>query len=165
VSCRAGVSIGAIYARLGSRENLLRAVHQHATEALRAEHDALSAGAAGGDSRAAIVDAVRTVAGIFRGSGRLLRAFVHLGAADEEISRPGSASSPDLAPRFAAAVLFAPRDRARGPGDGCRRRVPHGLLHVRAAGDVRADGLPPRTWLTRRGRSCISLESEPRFQS
>src|SRR5580765_3400878 len=39
VSQRAEVSVGAIYARFGNKESLLRAVHKHAMEALVPAHD------------------------------------------------------------------------------------------------------------------------------
>ncbi|MCS7008000.1 MAG: helix-turn-helix domain-containing protein, partial [Thermoleophilia bacterium] len=42
VSQRAGVSVGAIYARFGSKVGLLRAVHKAAMETIRAEHEALT---------------------------------------------------------------------------------------------------------------------------
>src|SRR6185436_4347782 len=41
VSQRADVSVGAIYARFGNKESLLRAVHRHAMESLRPEHAAM----------------------------------------------------------------------------------------------------------------------------
>jgi AcrR family transcriptional regulator len=107
VSQRADVSVGAIYARFGSKENLLRAVHRHSMEALREANEAVSAldGGPTQSAREAIVAAVRTVAGIFRGNEPLLRAFMHLGAVDEEISRRGSEVSTDLASRFEATIL------------------------------------------------------------
>src|SRR4030095_4207181 len=44
VSQRADVSVGAIYARFGNKESLLRAVHKHAMESIGAEHGAVAAG-------------------------------------------------------------------------------------------------------------------------
>ena len=52
-----------------------------------------------------IAAAVRAVATIFRGNERLLRAFMHLGAVDDEIARRGSESSTDLARQFEETVL------------------------------------------------------------
>ena len=43
VSRRADVSVGAIYARFGNKESLLRAVHRHAMDTLRPEHEAVAA--------------------------------------------------------------------------------------------------------------------------
>jgi AcrR family transcriptional regulator len=107
VSQRADVSVGAIYARFGNKETLLRAVHREAMESLRPEHEAVAAADAKPTkaAREVILDAVRTVAGIFRGNEKLLRAFMHLGAVDDEISRRGSESSIDLARQFATTVL------------------------------------------------------------
>jgi AcrR family transcriptional regulator len=116
VSQRADVSVGAIYARFGSKESLLRAVHRHAMESIQPEH--ASVGTADGrrvtGARAAIVTAVGTVARIFRGNEQLLRAFMHLGAVDDEIARRGSDSSIDLARQFEASVL-AHRDEIKHP--------------------------------------------------
>ena len=96
VSQRADVSVGAIYARFGNKESLLRAVHQAAMESLRPEHEAVAAVDAkpAKPAREVISDAVQTVAGIFRGNEKLLRALMHLGTVDTGISRRGSESSP-----------------------------------------------------------------------
>ena len=116
VSQHSDVSVGAIYARFGSKESLLRAVHRHAMEQIRPEHASVAPddGRPAREAREAIVGAVETVAGIFRGNEPLLRAFMHLGAVDDEIARRGSESSVDLARQFAA-TLLAHRDEIRHP--------------------------------------------------
>jgi AcrR family transcriptional regulator len=116
VSQRADVSVGAIYARFGNKENLLRAVHAHAMDAIRSEHEAIAApdGRPASKARAVISEAVGTVAGIFQGNEQLLSAFMHVGAVDDEIARRGSQVSIDLARRFAATVLVH-RDKIRRP--------------------------------------------------
>jgi AcrR family transcriptional regulator len=108
VSQRADVSVGAIYARFGNKENLLRAVHAHAMEAIGSEHESVAAldGQPAGTVSEAIAGAVRTVAGIFRGNEQLLSAFMHVGAVDDEIAKRGSQASIDLARRFAVTVLI-----------------------------------------------------------
>jgi AcrR family transcriptional regulator len=103
VSQRADVSVGAIYARFGSKESLLRAVHRHALVALRPE-DAAFAIVDGRPVREAIGDAVRALADVFRTNESLLRAFMHLGAVDDEISQRASDSCKDLAQQFEAAL-------------------------------------------------------------
>jgi AcrR family transcriptional regulator len=107
VSQRADVSVGAIYARFGSKESLLRAVHRHAMDSIRPEHEAVATADGRPDRpvREVIVAAVQMVAAIFRGNEKLLRAFMHLGAVDDEISRRGSENSRDLARQFASTVL------------------------------------------------------------
>jgi AcrR family transcriptional regulator len=107
VSQRAEVSVGAIYARFGSKENLLRAVHASAMEAIGAQHQTVAAvdGQPGKAVRDVIVDAVRAAAQVFRGNEGLLRAFMHLGAVDDEISRRGSQASIELARQFETTVL------------------------------------------------------------
>jgi AcrR family transcriptional regulator len=116
VSQRAEVSVGAIYARFGNKENLLRAVHAHAMDAIRSEHEAIAApdGRTAGAVREVISGAVGTVAGIFQGNEQLLSAFMHVGAVDDEIAKRGSQVSIDLARRFAATVLVH-RNKIRHP--------------------------------------------------
>jgi AcrR family transcriptional regulator len=113
VSQRADVSVGAIYARFGSKESLLRAVHRHAMESLEPAQDALAV-VDGRPAADVIAEAVRAVAEIFRTNKGLLRAFMHLGAVDDEIARRGSQSSSALAQRFKAAVLLH-RDEIEHP--------------------------------------------------
>lgn len=107
VSRRSDVSVGAIYARFVSREQLLREVHRQAMEHFRAHHDVTAALVPGESLSAeeAIRRAIEFVASIFRTSERLLCAFMHLGSVDEEVSRRGSANSIDLSHQFAAVVL------------------------------------------------------------
>jgi AcrR family transcriptional regulator len=107
VSQRAEVSVGAIYARFGSKESLLRAVHAHAMELIGAQHDSVAAADGNPEkpAREVIVDAVGAVAGVFRGNEPILRAFMHLGAVDDEISRRGSQASIELARQFETTVL------------------------------------------------------------
>src|SRR5262245_20324689 len=78
VSRRADVAVGTIYARFGNKESLLRAVHRQAMESMRPEHQAVASADSNPakGARAVIVDAVRTVAGIFQGNEKLLRAFM-----------------------------------------------------------------------------------------
>lgn len=106
VSQRAGVSVGAIYARFGSKVGLLRAVHKTAMEAMQAEHEGLAEhDARTVDARATIIAAVRRLGEIFLRRKDLLRAFMHLGAVDDVIAARGSESSIDLAHRFVEAIL------------------------------------------------------------
>jgi AcrR family transcriptional regulator len=116
VSHRADVSVGAIYARFGNKESLLRAVHRHAMESIGAEHGAVAAVDGRPDEPVGdvIAGAVKAVAAIFRGNEELLRAFMHLGAVDDEIARRGSDGSIDLARQFEETVLHH-RDRITHP--------------------------------------------------
>jgi AcrR family transcriptional regulator len=116
VSQQADVSVGAIYARFGSKESLLRAVHKHAMDSLRLETEALADvdGKPTTPAREVILGAVKRVADIFRGNEPLLRAFMHLGAVDEMISRRGSAESIDLSRQFKT-IILANRDELIHP--------------------------------------------------
>ena len=104
VSRRAEVSVGAIYARFGSKERLLRAVHSQTMESLQPAHDAVGA-IAGDRADEVVVAAVRAVADIFRSNEKLLRAFMHLAAVDDEISSRAAVANRHLATQFATAVL------------------------------------------------------------
>lgn len=107
VSQRADVSVGAIYARFGNKENLLRTVHRHAVDAMRDEFGAVSEldGARSENARDAILREVRALADNFHRNQKLLQAFMHLGAVDKEISRRGSAISTEIANQFESTVL------------------------------------------------------------
>jgi hypothetical protein len=76
-------------------------------ESIGAEHSAVASadGRPDATARDVIAGAVRTVASIFHGNEELLRAFMHLGAVDDEIARRGSESSTDLARQFEETVL------------------------------------------------------------
>ncbi len=107
VSKRAGMSVGAIYARFGNKESMLRAVHAYGMERMVEEHTVVAeaAGREASDLRRSVLEAVEMVAAVFRGNESLLRAFMRLGAVDEVVSERGSASSRDLARRFKETVL------------------------------------------------------------
>jgi AcrR family transcriptional regulator len=107
VSRRAGVSVGAIYERFGNKDSLLRAVHARAMESLEAEQVDVAAGDGSTDAPAheIVAASVRSMAGVFERHEKLLRAFMHLGAVDNEINRRRRSSTTDLSRRFAAAVL------------------------------------------------------------
>jgi hypothetical protein len=85
-------------------------------ETMLPEHDTVASadGRSERSAHAAVIGAVQAVAEIFRGNEPLLRAFMHLGAIDDEISRRGSTASTDLARQFAATVL-AHRDAITHP--------------------------------------------------
>lgn len=111
-SQRADVSVGAIYARFGSKESLLRAVHRHALDG--AVVPGVLAVVEDRPAREVIVDSVRVIAEIFRGRESLLRAFMHLAAADAEIEQRASVASKDLARQVESAIL-AHRDEITHP--------------------------------------------------
>ena len=108
VSKRAGMSVGAIYARFGNKESdaprgsrLRHGAHGRGAHAVAAE----LADRGPSDLRASVLEAVEMVAAVFQGNENLLRAFMRLGAVDEVVSERGSASSKDLARRFKEKVL------------------------------------------------------------
>ena len=151
VSQRAEVSVGAIYARFGNKESLLRAVHRHAMESIGAEHGAVAAADGRPDEpvRDVIARAVKAVAAIFRGNEELLRAFMHLGAVDDEIARRGSDRS------IHARLRAEPVRRAGGiPTVAVRpqssRRRERGRAGAAASWRSRAPGSPrKRPWSPR----------------
>ena len=142
VSERAGFSVGAIYARFGSKENLVRAVHQHAMGEIA---DMTAVLEPGEWTKLApeqfVCEAVRRVAELFRVHRKFLRASMHLGAIDETVAERGSEGSQMAARTFRSLVVSVldGRDRARRPGARRRRVLPDGLLDACAPGDVRPD--------------------------
>jgi AcrR family transcriptional regulator len=114
VASRSGVSVGAIYERFGSKESLLRVVHDRAMGSLDAAVRELESQEAPRDPTAAIVAAVADYARIADEHRRILRAFMHLGAVDELIAQRGSRASTDGGRVFKARVL-AHRDAVAHP--------------------------------------------------
>jgi AcrR family transcriptional regulator len=130
VSRRAEVSVGAIYARFGNKENLVREVHRHAMREVGAMNALLEAGDwCGGLEPAALVhEVVRRESEIFRAHRRLLRASMHLGAVDDVVSSRGSAGSREGARAFRALLVAQLGDRITHPdpelaADVCFRMV------------------------------------------
>src|SRR5579871_3638868 len=95
VAARSGVSVGAIYERFGNKESLLRVVHGRVMDALDAAAAEIATRAEPQDAAAAIVAAVADYARIARQHRRILRAFMHLGAVDDQIALRGSRASTD----------------------------------------------------------------------
>jgi AcrR family transcriptional regulator len=117
---RAAVTPPTIYARAGSKEQLLLAVYERAMERVTAD-DALDPA----DPRWAAMAptervraAVGAVARVWLRHARLLRAIVHRAATDEEVFRRGAVASRDVAARFRAIVPAAERE-----ADACFRVV------------------------------------------
>jgi AcrR family transcriptional regulator len=114
VSERAGVSIGAIYARAPSKDALFYAVHARVMGELAAEHDRLM----GGDANDAlstwelVVNMVRRFAQPFRSHAAFLRVVMHRGAVDEELASFGSVVAHAEAQSFCDAILCRRNDIA-----------------------------------------------------
>lgn len=106
VSERAGFSVGAIYARFGSKENLVHAVHQHAMSEIA---DMTAVLEPGEWTKLApeqfVCEAVRRVAELFRVHRKFLRASMHLGAIDETVAERGSQGSQMAARTFRSLVV------------------------------------------------------------
>lgn len=107
VSQRAGVSVGAIYARFGNKENLVREIHRHAMASIGAMNAVLEPGEwmDGLSPDAFVREAVRRESEVFRVYRRLLRASMHLGASDEVVSGRGSDGSRIAARAFKSLLL------------------------------------------------------------
>jgi AcrR family transcriptional regulator len=116
VSRRAKVSIGSIYGRVRSKDDLIQAIHARAMAQLAAEQrEAIAATGSGRLTTAELVaEAVREFAAPIRKHARLLSVFMHRGAVDEEIAAAGSASSREAGRRFEELVL-ARRDEIVHP--------------------------------------------------
>jgi AcrR family transcriptional regulator len=107
VSRRAKVSVGSIYGRFGSKDDLFLALHDRALVDL--ERDQREAFAAAGrdelDDHARIAAAVWTVTDVMREHAQLLRVLMLRGALDERVFARGSLSVRALNDAFAAVVL------------------------------------------------------------
>jgi AcrR family transcriptional regulator len=130
VSKRAGVSVGAIYARFGNKENLVREIHRHAMGDIGAMNALLQPDewCEGLEPAAFVHEAVRRESEVFRTYRKLLRASMHLGAIDEVVSGRGSEGSQAAARAFRALLVGQLGDRITHPdpelaADVCFRMV------------------------------------------
>jgi AcrR family transcriptional regulator len=116
VSRRAKVSIGSIYGRVQSKDDLVHEIHSRTMHEIGAEHrDAITASDMSRLSTVALVaEAVREFSGPIQKHARLLRVFMHLGAVDDVIARGGSESSREAGRRFKELIL-ARRDEIGHP--------------------------------------------------
>jgi AcrR family transcriptional regulator len=107
VSRRAKVSIGSIYGRVESKEDLVREIHARAMTQLAAEHRAAAADrdVASLSTIALIGQAVREFSEPIRKHARLLSVFMHRGAVDDVIAASGSLSSRETGQRFKELIL------------------------------------------------------------
>ena len=107
VSRRAGVSVGAIYARAPSKDALFYAVHARVMEELNGifARIARAPGDDALDSRELVREAVRRFAEPFRTHSAILRVVMHRGAVDDVVADLGSRSSSKEADLFREIVL------------------------------------------------------------
>jgi AcrR family transcriptional regulator len=107
VSERAGVSIGAIYARAPSKDALFYAVHQRVMDELAAEDAALAEREAHSalPARELVLETVRDLAKPMRDYSAILRVVMHRGAVDDVVARLGSQASSAQAKVFRSIVL------------------------------------------------------------
>ena len=105
VATRSSVSVGAIYERFGSKESLLRAVHAGVMVSLATANAAIESASVASDPARAIAQAVVSVARVSMDHRAILRAFMHIAAADDKIASRGSQASIDLGRVFKFLVL------------------------------------------------------------
>jgi AcrR family transcriptional regulator len=143
VSRRAKVSVGSIYARFGSKDDLFLVLHDRALVDLeqRQREAFADAGRDELDDRARIAAAVTAVTELMRENARLLRVIMLRGALDDRVLDRGSQSVRALNDAFAAVVLrHAAAFRHPEPSlavDVCfrmlfaalSRRITHGPTH------------------------------------
>jgi AcrR family transcriptional regulator len=107
VSARAGVSVGAIYARVPSKDALFYAVHARVMDELAVEYakiveeesDLLI------PARELIAATVRRFAEPFRTHSAILRVVMHRGAVDDLVAELGSQASSAQADQFRSIIL------------------------------------------------------------
>lgn len=105
---RSGVSMGSIYGRVKSKDDLLRSVH--AREMGRVEIETLevfeaSAESAPADLQTAVDRAIRSSAEVLRSNAEVLRPFMALAAQDPVIGRRGALGYEHMFGAFRAALL------------------------------------------------------------
>ena len=107
VSRRAGVSVGSIYARFGSKDDLFLVLHDRAMEEVEREHRAAFEAIAWAelDDRESIRRAVHALTDVFRRHASMLRVFMLRGALDPLVLARGSAAVREVQSAFAAGVL------------------------------------------------------------
>jgi AcrR family transcriptional regulator len=107
VSQRAGVSVGAIYARFGNKDSLVREIHRHAMAEIGAMNALFEPGewADALSPEQFVREVVRRESEVFRVHRKVLRASMHLGASDEVVSGRGSEGSRLAARAFKSLLL------------------------------------------------------------
>jgi AcrR family transcriptional regulator len=112
VSRRAKVSIGSIYGRVESKDDLIHAIHARAMAELAEEHrESIAAARFARLSTAAVIAAaVREFAEPTRKHAPLLSVFMHRGAVDSAIADAGAESSREAGRRFKEVILARRKD-------------------------------------------------------
>ena len=107
LSQRSGVSIGAIYARVDSKETLVLALHEREMARMADEHAVLADERrwVGLDAAETIEGLVRELSGVMGRNEAILRAFLLRAASDERIAAAGSRASHELALLWEARAL------------------------------------------------------------
>lgn len=107
VSQRGAVSIGSIYLRFESKDNLVRAVIADALERIAADEDAMLAEVKAGSATLAdfVPQYVEAYAEVLRGNAPLLRLSMQRASFDPLVSEPGKRSALRMAKAGANAML------------------------------------------------------------
>src|SRR5438105_3189557 len=107
VSHRARVSIGSIYARVSSKDDLFYAIHERVMAQIGAENEVFSDLARWQrlPTRRLVIEAVRELAEPFRTHADILRVIMHRGAIDDVVANRGSANASGLAEQFEGVLL------------------------------------------------------------
>jgi len=95
VSRRAGVSIGSIYARVKSKDDLFYAIHERHVARIADDHSGLADLGQWQDlpTRELVVEAVRELGEVFRANDRILRVIMHRGIVDPVVAARSSAGA------------------------------------------------------------------------
>ena len=141
VSSLANVSIGSIYARVKSKDDLFHVIQDRFMS--RTENQPGFTDVAAWEHLPAeemIVAAVREIGRVFQEDAPLLRVFMHRGLVDDVVGTRSFVERLALQRLLRAAPADAARrDRPPRPGARRRRRVPHGVGDARAPDHVLAD--------------------------
>ncbi|MEU9201327.1 TetR/AcrR family transcriptional regulator [Streptomyces sp. NPDC048332] len=116
VSRRSKVSVGAIYTRVDGKDDVLRAAQERFQEQFSAEQRELLRGDRweGQPLAGLLPELIEGFVRLLERRGKVLGAFMQLGAVDETVARVGKVGYFDLRDRFTA-LLLERRDEIRHP--------------------------------------------------
>ena len=107
VAERAGVSIGSIYGRVDSKDDLLRAAHAREMARMKVENDRAfgDLDTSRGTLAQAVTEAIRTMAKLLRADAAVLAPFMELAKHDKTIAEAGKAAHGGMVDLFRGALL------------------------------------------------------------
>lgn len=119
VSRRANVSIGSIYARVSSKDDLFHAIHEREVARIAAEHDGLGDPQRWSDlaTRDLVVAAVAEIGAVFHQNSEILRVIMHRGIVDTTTASRSAAGASAIGDQFETLLLTRRDDVAHADAE------------------------------------------------